>query len=433
MFFSHKNNYYYSILIAILIAALSDFVFVILNTAGNDTNIIKILVYFTDTLLLAFGFYLSLVYKILPRIILISLIILIILILLYLPFAIFDETSYVAIAKTIRNLLLPFSIILMGYIAGYINISEIVLVKIFFSIAVLISLYGTYELYFLDVSFFFKYLNIGEYYYNIKGLEAICPPFHCGTFLSKNEFSFLGSDRRISGIFLEPLTTGIYLSSGLVLALYYYFFRIKFINTALLFSFSLIIFYAILLTQSRSAIIVVVITLVPAILSSYTKKLSLNIIYIIITLIMISTGLYYYFEESTYTLGGKGGHQEDIFLFINLLANSEYYIGKGIGHVPVQHSGYAKIYTQFGYLGLSLCILFIINIIFLHFRHYNAREPLVLFSIGTMSSTAIIFNFSSYPFSFKGYMIIWFILGYSLYKISLLKAENYLNNKNIVY
>jgi hypothetical protein len=313
--------------------------------------------------------------------------------------------------------LLPFSLLFLGYAAAHIKISEQRIANIFLSITLIVSIYGIYELYFLDFSFFYKYLNVGGFYFEIKGLDSICLPFHCGTVESKPEFAFLGAERRLSGIFLEPLTTGIYLSSGLALFIYLHSFKTHFKNIIILICIAPILFYATLLTQSRSALIAFFIILIPALLSTHTKKTGLLIFYSVFFLTLITTGLHSYFEHSVHTLGGVGGHKEDLEDFFKILFKLEYFMGKGVGFTPIQHSGYAQIYTQFGYLGLVICIFFLGIIIFKLSRFYKLCDPLILFSLGAIIATAVIFNFSSYAFSFKGYFIIWFTLGYSIYKL----------------
>lgn len=414
-----NKNYHRIILAAIVLAAVSDFLFALIYTR-TGSGLVKPLVYGVDLFLLSLGFYLTLVLKSGFRVVEKPLILLGAMLLVYSVVAVYDEASLMGSVRSIRNLLLPFSVILLGYAAAQLELPERQLVRLFVYLAALFASYGIFEIYFLDSSFFFQYLNIANYYADIKGVEAICPPMHCGTLESKPEFAFLGVDRRISGVFLEPLTSGAYFASALALLLYYSYFHQRTVNHSLVLAIVLVIALGLLLSQSRAALIFVFIALVPVAFARYSKKLGLSIFYATAIAFFIATGLHEYFEKSVQTLGGIGGHKEDLEEFFRVLFDPEYFFGKGIGFIPIQHSGYAQLYTQFGYVGLVLCVLFIFGLMSKLTSRVQLTDPLQLFALGTVMATAAVFSFSSYAFSFKGYMIVWFMLGYSFRKTEVL-------------
>jgi|GEM_PF-6572272 len=314
------------------------------------------------------------------------------------PYSIFpllEGRAPASIASGVITMMIPFLTYGMGLYFGVMSGNMRKLLSLLFLFALVVSFLGMVELFWLDHKFFYDHLYIQKYFSDIKGYtESMDFPFHDGA-ISRPEFYVLGVDHRMGSVFLEPLTAGIFVGSIFLASIFYFSHHFG----------SAILFIAVVLTQSRSSLLFLFIPLLVRAAKSYT-----HLLFLVVGGVAFMVVMFEYVERSVTTLGGKG-HQEGISHFAGSLLDVSYFFGQGAGVVTLEESGYGFVYSQYGYIGLVLFILFMVFVLYrilVSNRWYLER----MLGASLVISTLVIMNFNNYPFSYKSYFFIWFFLGY---------------------
>jgi len=319
--------------------------------------------------------------------------------------------SFVSL-KIIRLLFLPLYLFILGTYLRFKKIPVEKIIKIYIYLALLISTYGIIELFILnEFSGYHNFLGISNYFSDIKN-HKMAAGITTGTRLAQ-----IGLKYRMTSLFLEPLSTGYMLSGAISLLIYLIYSKNKIFDKKISFSFLLIIVLGLFFTQTRSAILFLIITLIPISLKNFKI--------FIFNLIMASTILIFLLLNlNEFILGillSRTEHQAGVFDFFHSLFDPGYFLGKGFGSVTIDESGYALYYSQFGYMGLFLFYSVIISYYY-RLKKYSTNI-INIYSSGLILGILVINFFHHYHTNVKGFGFIWLIIGFSvIYSSSKVKT-----------
>jgi len=308
---------------------------------------------------------------------------------------------------TFRLFCVPFIFCIYGYhLNKCYNITHKKIFGALISISIIVCIYGIIELssdIFLNKGLT-SYLNKGSFYENIKGHGSGAEdPFRY------SRFSFLFFKYRMTGILLEPLSTGFLFALSTIVLI-----NIK-INQKYRYGYFLIalIIIGMILTQSRSGMLFLLIALSVLLLSSVKAFGLISFIFLVTTGLLFNSEFADFFISSFTNLGGAE-HQKGIFDTFENIFNINASLGNGLGVILIHESGYGFILSQLGIFGVLIFICFFLNIIYWQLNNTNKIEKFII--IGSMFSVIAILTFHYYPFSIKGFMFFWLMVGFSFYK-----------------
>jgi hypothetical protein len=306
----------------------------------------------------------------------------------------------------LRLFCVPFIFSIYGYHLKCIyNINHLNIINTLIKVSVVVCIYGIFE---LTTDIFMTdglstYFNKASFYDIIKGHGSGAEdPFRY------SRFSFFLFKYRMTGILLEPLSTGFLFAITAVVLINNKIKKYGINNYSIL----LLMLFGMLLTQSRSGILFFIIVLFIISVTSIRGLLSVAIFAIISILFFSDSEFGRFFIESFSNLGGSK-HQEGIMLTYDSLFNIHSSFGKGLGVIMIEESGYGFILSQLGIFGIMLFISFFLNIIYWQFNNKNIYEKQIL--IGGTFGVLVLLLFHYYPFSIKGFMFFWIMVGYSFY------------------
>jgi hypothetical protein len=380
------------------------------TTFGISQGIILPLILAKEVLLLVFLIYLIITNKsrVMPTSIKLCFIILVY-ILFYTLISITIFEMDFSTFRQLRSLIFPFEVLLVGYFAA-INLKELkLLFKITILMALITSIYGIMEVFFLDSSFFLRFINIAEYNYYIKGDDRVI--FSEGIAGSSQGRGF--SDRRLGSTYGDPLSFGMASSFALLLILIHTILSKK-INLMI---HLIIVAIAILLTFSRSSWLLLG-TGLTYLSVRYSKYLHVYILlWVAFIALFISEDLRTFILDSI-LLKSDIEHQEGFMEFYkHYLIDPSYFFGHGIREIDwVIESGYLFIFYQLGFIGLVMYILFFISVFNdLKIKKINHEYVVVIISIKLMIiGTFVVTNFSHYALTFNHYFTTWVFAGICL-------------------
>jgi hypothetical protein len=326
--------------------------------------------------------------------------------------------------SVLRNAHKFFSVIpflLLGYyLSSYSTAKDychyLKVITIFLTIISAIGIAEWFLWYFFPSSmtiFYSKLFQAGSYYQNVKHTNTASDFGVLMASLRTNRFIIPGVAKRLTGLYLEPLSAGFNAALAVILVLYQ---KMKgYIKSKPFIILLVINMLAVILTTSRSAYLMLFFALFIFIFIS-KNKISKIVSFFILTLPFLYRPFRIFCINSVKNLGG-GFHAQAIKLFFNAFRENVFsfqgIFGDGVGSKWLGHnliyaeSGYGMIFGQLGLFGVIAVILFFLTIV-THI-HYSRENKFLVLSI--MVPTFILLFFGSYPFGYKTFGFIYLILG----------------------
>lgn len=284
---------------------------------------------------------------------------------------------------------------------------------------VALSLIGIFMWLLPPSDFWVSHANMTAYGIDIRGDEPYEYEGDTGvrhTAVGRDAFSIL-SPFRAFGTFGDPLAMGYALSLPLLLLTFVYKNK-KWITGALV----LILAAGLFATFDRSAWIFVFVTSLFILFRRRRYKLLLAIALVPIAALLTVPPLAEFAKYETEDLswnnpGNSGGHPEGVvWLYKSGFTDPKNLLGSGMGEDPdVNHeSGYGWLLEHFGLPAYFLWMWFLVST----YKYLNLRESspwqIPLMSQGMILGMFVVMHFSYYPFSFVGWIPIWYAFGLSL-------------------
>jgi len=348
---------------------------------------------------------------------------------IYSIFTVLNKGIDVEIAKNIRLLITPFELFITGYLINFDEKDIKKSISLIIIMAVFSSLFGIYEVFFLQDEFWVNHVNIARYNVEVKGDSALAVYMERGISGTTAGRAFL--PRRLSSTYGDPLSFGI-ANSFISLFLFVMFLQNQRKNKLSL----AIVCTAVFLTLSRSSWVLVLLALLVVMILQ--KQKTIYLIPVCITLILLfSLNGVREFILDTVTLKIDSAHQSGVTeFFTKIMWMPRFFLGEGIGSFYGSENGYSFIISQMGYPGIILFLMFVINV-FKDLRSgiasFKNKEmaSVVTTLCGIMVGTIVINLFSHYPFAFNAYFNIWIMAGMLLGLINKTESETGVNNENI--
>lgn len=401
----------------ILLALLSDIPIIVLYTFTGSASLAKILLYGSEAVILMIFAHLLLNSLLLnssqmrlPVFIYIYTIYILLIMLVSLSY--YDNYT---VLRDSRKFLVPLPPLLLGYYFGLFfkeeqkgYITKLISFLTIMSVIGLIEWVWWYFSYDSIAQFYSRYFDIGSYYDHIRQTSHITESGMMQAAVRPSGFLIPGVIKRLTGLYFEPFAAGFNSTLAVILILYS---RIAgYLKTRKTSIFLVINIVAAILTTSRSAYLLLLVSLFSyAIIQRKPFGLFLAGL-----LVFLYSPLKNLLITSVETLGGDT-HKEAVFLFISYfsshLLSLDGLLGSGVGSMEKisfsTHSGYGAIFGQLGFFGLlSLFCLYFFAM---------SRIPLTrenkFFVLSIAISTSVLLLFSGYPFGYKTYGLIYFFLG----------------------
>ena len=266
--------------------------------------------------------------------------------------------------------------------------------------------------------FWIRHANMTTYGIDVKGDEPYEYEEDTGvshTAVGRDAFSIL-SPFRAFGTFGDPLAMGFGLSSPLLLLTFVYRHK-KWVTGALLGILSAGLFA----TFDRSAWIFVFVASLSIMFRrrKYKWLLALALVPIValLTVPPLVEFAKYETEDLSWNHTGSSSHAEGIvWLYKSGFTDPKNILGSGMGEDPdVNHeSGYGWLLEHFGLAAYFLWMWFLVAM----YGHLKLRDSgqwqIPLLSEAMIIGTFVVMHFSYYPFSFIGWIPIWYIFGLSV-------------------
>jgi hypothetical protein len=267
--------------------------------------------------------------------------------------------------------------------------------------------------------FWVSHANMTTYGIDIRGDELSEYEADTGvrhTAVGRESFLILAPFRAF-GTFGDPLAMGFALSSPLLLFTFVYRNK-KWLMGALI----LILAAGLFATFDRSAWIFVFVASLFIMFRrrKYRWLLAIALVPIVglLSITPLAEFAKYELEDLSWSQpGSSGGHPEGIvWLYKSGFTDSKNVLGSGMGEDPdVNHeSGYGWLLEHFGLAAYLLWMWFLVSM----YRHMKLRDSgqwqLPLVSEAMILGVFVIMHFSFYPFSFVGWIPIWYIFGLSV-------------------
>ena len=315
--------------------------------------------------------------------------------------------------RTLRMASFPFQIFTVGLVVAlfFPNRSEKLIGFLVKGIGVL-SIVGLILFFLPYERFWHDFVNLAEYNVQVKGDEISSVSEELGV-----SYSALGREffqgifpLRMIGTFGDPLAFGL---ASVVPILVLFFQKNKNLLTFFLLT-SLLI--ALFLTFSRSAWLLLFISL------SYILFVRRRYFFLIAGVFCLSlvVGIikplreFFISSVSSFSLGSVGDVEHAkgvIHFYTKALLNPGNILGSGIGQRVIPESGFGFLLEQFGIFALIFFILFLVFLFLYIPKNAGNLNDNFLVSKGLILGSFVILHFAEYPFSFVGYLPIWFLLG----------------------
>ena len=350
---------------------------------------------------------------------------------IYSIFTVLHKGIDTEIAKNIRLLITPFELFITGYLINFDTTDIKKNINLIIIMAVITSLFGTYEVFFLKDDFWVNHVNIARYNVEVKGDSALAVYMDRGISGTTAGRAFL--PRRLSSTYGDPLSFGI-ANSFILLFLFVIFLQDKRKN-----KFSLaIVCIAVFLTLSRSSWVLLLIALLVIMILQKRRITYLIPVCIALVPLVFLQGIHEFIVE-TVTLKIDSAHQAGVIeFFTKIMWMPRFFLGEGIGSFYGSENGYSFIISQMGYPGIILFLMFVINVfkdLKSSIASFKDKEmsSVTLALCGIMVGTIVINLFSHYPFAFNTYFYIWTMAGMlaGLYKANIDDKVNASTNLQI--
>ncbi|MGE5328533.1 MAG: O-antigen ligase family protein [Deltaproteobacteria bacterium] len=328
---------------------------------------------------------------------------------IYSVFTILYKGFDAEIAKNIRLLITPFELFITGYLISFEAKDIKKNINLIIIMAVIASLFGIYEVFFLKDDFWVNHANIAKYNVEVKGDSALAVYMERGISGTTAGRAFL--PRRLSSTYGDPLSFGI-ANSFITLFLFIIFLQNPKKNKLIL----IIIFAAVFLTLSRSSWVLILIALLVVMMLQKQRTAFLVPVCIALVPLLLLSGVHEFIAD-TVTLKIDSAHQTGVAeFFTKIMWMPRFFLGEGIGAFYGSENGYSFIISQIGYPGIILFLMFVINVfkdLKLNINSFEDKEmaSVALALCGIMVGTIVINLFSHYPFAFNAYFNIWITAG----------------------
>jgi len=348
---------------------------------------------------------------------------------IYSIFTVLHKGIDTEIAKNIRLLITPFELFITGYLINFDTTDIKKNINLIIIMAVITSLFGIYEVFFLKDDFWVNHVNIARYNVEVKGDSALAVYMDRGISGTTAGRAFL--PRRLSSTYGDPLSFGI-ANSFILLFLFVIFLQDKRKN-----KFSLaIVCIAVFLTLSRSSWVLLLIALLVIMILQKRRITYLIPVCIALVPLVFLQGIHEFIVE-TVTLKIDSAHQAGVIeFFTKIMWMPRFFLGEGIGSFYGSENGYSFIISQMGYPGIILFLMFVINVfkdLKSGIASFKDKEmaSVTLALCGIMVGTIVINLFSHYPFAFNAYFNIWVMAGALLGLVNKTESTIGVSNENI--
>lgn len=328
---------------------------------------------------------------------------------MYSVFTVLNKGFNEEIAKNIRLLITPFELFITGYLINFNEKDIKKSINLIIAMAVITSLFGIYEVFFVKDDFWVNHVNIARYNVEVKGDSALAVYMERGISGTTAGRAFL--PRRLSSTYGDPLSFGI---ANAFIALFLFVMFTKGQRKKRLGL--IIVATAVFLTLSRSSWILLLIAVLVIMILQKQKTAFLAPVCIVLVPLLFINGVQGFISD-TIMLKVDSAHQAGVTqFFTNIMWMPRFFLGEGIGSVYGSENGYSFIISQIGYPGIAVFVIFVINVfkdlkmcIFSIKDEEMASQALAL--CGIMVGTILINLFSHYPFTFNSYFNIWIMAG----------------------
>jgi hypothetical protein len=328
----------------------------------------------------------------------------------------FQDDVYVS-ARKIRMAVFPLEMFTVGMAARwmYPKFTRDFLRKMTFVVAGL-ALAALWLFYFAAPDFWSSTVNIATYNIEVKGDDPLDVAEAAGvtaTGLGRGIFLDLSSFRAM-GTFGDPLAMGFAQIPPILLLAFY--FKRNWLHVILL----AILMAALFFTFSRSAWIFLYVATLFVLLRR--RKLFLFALAALVPIVLFvkvpQLRDFAAVEMGRFSWENPGSaHAEGITWFYQYgFTDPGNILGKGMSPDirKIPESGYAFLLEHFGLMAYVMFIWFLLSFFIFTNKRENRENAVLLISQAMAPGMLVVMHFAEYPFSFIGWVLIWFMVGASV-------------------